>query len=100
MGRLIVPLLIIGSGQWLAIAWWRFVDGLQVSPSFAGMFRELAGFEPRLAWETGERLLAGLLDVSPGTACLALAGYLILRQAVARFAGARARERFVAKALG
>lgn len=100
MGRLIVPLVIVGAGQWLAIAWWRVVDGLEFSLSFGTMFRELLGLEPRLAWEPAERLLSGLLGVSPGTACLVLAGYLILRQAVVRFAGSHARSRFVAKVLG
>ncbi|HIJ62882.1 MAG TPA: hypothetical protein HPQ04_09345 [Rhodospirillaceae bacterium] len=88
MRRLIVPLVTIGSGEWLAIAWWQLVDGIKVSPSFAAMFREILGFEPRLAWDPAERLLSAMLDVSPGSACLGLAGYLILRQQVIRHAGA------------
>ncbi len=92
MHRAVHPLMIVGLAQWAALAWWRRVDGIPVHASFRLVCIELFGAEPRVAWDPAERLLSAGLDLNPGTVCLVLAGYLIVRTALGRWASERGRR--------
>ncbi len=91
----VAPLTIVGLAQWGASAWWQRVDGIVVDVSFRSICIDLLGAEPRVAWDPAERLLAALLALNPGSVCLALAGYLLVRSALARWATDRSRRLLV-----
>ena len=98
MHRAVHPLMIVGLAQWAALAWWRRVDGIPVHASFRLVCIELFGAEPRVAWDPAERLLSAGLDLNPGTVCLVLAGYLIVRTALGRWASERGRRLLLTEA--
>jgi hypothetical protein len=93
MRRLVVPLLILGAAQWAALFWWRYVDGVTVDVSFGVVFHELLGMTPRAAWEPAQRVLSVMLDMTPGTASLLVACYLIGRLLLGDIVVKRVRQR-------
>jgi hypothetical protein len=84
MRGVIIFLIVVGLAQWTVLEWWLVVDRIQVDISVGRLFQDLLGITPRVAWDPAERLLALLLNASPGTLCLSLAAYLTIRTTVLR----------------
>jgi hypothetical protein len=96
MRQLVISLMVVGIAQWLAVGWWAVVDGVTVDVSLRMLFTELFYAAPRLPWDFAQRPLAALLDVSPGSILLALAGYLTLRASAIRLWGSAHIDRRLA----
>ena len=83
---------MLGAAQWVCLAWWRWVDGVVVDATLGVMVSDLLGIAPRVAWDPAEAVLSGLLQMTPGSLCLILAGYLICRGWVVRLVSWRIRR--------
>jgi hypothetical protein len=95
MRRLVIPLLIVGFAQWMAIGWWRFVDGVSADVSLGVIFQQSLGDRLRNDWEPAQRVVDALQGMSPGSLCLILAGYLILRESIVKSIAVVSRQRFI-----
>ena len=93
MPTVAIPLLIVGTAQWFAVAWWYFVDGLAIRISFGIICLELFGIVPRVSWDPAEVVLMRILDASPGTVFIVIGLYLLLRERVRQITASMIRVR-------